>query len=612
MRLSRAKASGAEIAKKLHTTEAYVSRRRKVIKRREKNQRRGVSKESLEECFKMAGFPEEQIQRILSRELENLLRRASIYRINRILKVLLSFDINREAIENSMSILVDGNPKNIEVILRILLVEYKISKEAVEGCLTVLSKGQENEIRGIFEVLLVEYKISKESIEGCLTVLSRGKANEIRGILEILLSDEHKISKEAIENCLSVLAIGKADEIRAIFEVLDEYKIRKEAIEGALCVLARGKAENIREIFKVLKENRIEKSRIESCLSILVARDADEVRGIFRILKDNGIDEEIINNSLYAIATGKFSEIEKMFEAFKRAKIEGTKVLRNGLKLLAERKSKDVEDAIATLQNNGVRNEIIEEELSALCNTSSPKEITEIFNDNEEPEDKDAHYINVRRYMKLKELYGKTYTREEVEKLCTQKHLTVKEFIAEVVTYPNGRNFTDIYYEKLMRDGKLYIGGSTDIDWDYQNEHGEELIRLSKRIANTFSIRTSYHDRAELESRALEIMLTKCGNLVYNLADNPDKLRAAMFNKTIAYLYSVVKETNAISLTIAPESKSGKQTTMQRDIPVKDNVQGEENSQLESSIDYKKAEFNEEETQVMQCMIRLVEERRSR
>ena len=52
MRLTRLKMTGAQIAEKLHTTESYVSTRKKEVRRRKNNQKRGVSKEKLEECFR--------------------------------------------------------------------------------------------------------------------------------------------------------------------------------------------------------------------------------------------------------------------------------------------------------------------------------------------------------------------------------------------------------------------------------------------------------------------------------------------------------------------------------------------------------------------------------
>ena len=535
IRLTENKMSSLQIAKELGVGRSYVTTRQRAIRKKEQDKKRGVT--------------EEQIERILNKELKRVLERGSVYRINKILRTLILYRINYEAIAKSIYILADIIPQNLENLLKLLLDEYKISKEAVENCLSILAEGKENEMREIFKILIEEHLIAKEKIEGCLKVLARGKADKIREIFKVL--DKHRISKKAIENCLSVLAVGNADEIQKIL-------------------------------------------------------------GIFL---DNGVRRKSISNSLYTIATGKAINIENIFEKLKNAKLDANIVLRRGLGMLANANADEVEKMILTLQNNGVRNEIIAEELSAIANSSTSEEVEAIFDDTKEPTDKEKHYINVRRYMKLKELYGRIYKREEIEKLCVQKHLSVREFISEIVTYPNGKDFTDIYYEKLMTEGTLYVGGSTDIDRDYQELHGEELIGLSKRIARKFALNTRFKDYAEIESKALEIILTRCGNLVHNLSNNSDLLRGAIFSKTMKCLRSELRKMDMNTLSLTYTYGDDDRNAIQRDIPVRDNASehyyNTEGYRLGDRIDYEKAQFDKQETQVMKCMIRLVEERRS-
>lgn len=573
-RLTKDKKSTIEIAQELGVTRSYVKRRKQIIRERAQSKKRGITKEDVRKCLEEAKFPEEQIQRILSKDLKKVLERGNTYKINKILRTLISYKISLDAIERCFNIVVDASLENLGDTLKSLLVEYKISKDALEDC---------------------------------LTVVANKNADDISSILKVL--DDHGIEKEVLENCLSVLAKSNANEITKVFEVLDEYKIRRKAIEQSLYVLAKGKADNIRKILKLLKDNRISKSRVEGCLSILALGNADEMKRVLRTLRNNGVDNEAIDNGLYTVATGKSDEVQRIFDLFKKDKydLDSRVILRNGIKML-EKKASKIEKIIVTLLNNGVRKEVIEEELSAIVNTTTPEEVEEMFNDNIEPKDKQRHYANVRRYMKLKELYGRVYTREEIESLCAKKHLEVKEFISEIQTYPRGKNFVDTYYEKLMTQGNLYIGGSTDIDMEYQEQHAEELIRLSRKVANRFLLRTNIRDRAELESRALEILLTKCGNLVYNLSFLPEVLMATMAKKTLNYLYAVENEYNMLSLTVDKGYKNGTRIIRQMDIPVEENWElDEEQRSLEDVVDYKKAKFSDDETLVMRCMIRLVE-----
>ncbi len=280
--------------------------------------------------------------------------------------------------------------------------------------------------------------------------------------------------------------------------------------------------------------------------------------------------------------------------------------------MLVNGNADEVEKIILILQDNGVRKEIIEEELSAIVNGLTSEDVEAIFDDKEETRDKDIHYMNVRRYMKLKELYGRVYGKGEIEEICAQKHLSVREFISEVVTYPNAKSFSDIYYEKVMSGGGLYVGGSTDIDRDYQEEHGEELIKLSRKVARKLAQNTGFKDYAELESKSLEIILNKCGNLVYNLSNNPETLKAAIFNKTMKCMRSELQKIDMHTLSLTYAYGESNTDIRQRDIAIRDNVseyyEDRESDSLEHKIDYEKAQFSKQETQVMKCMIKLVEE----
>ncbi len=297
IRLTKENLSSLKIASELGVGRSYVTARQRAIRKKQQNQKRGITKEQLENCLRQVHFPEEQIQRILDKDIQRIVQESSIYRINKILRILILYRISYNAIEKCLTVLVDSSLENIGNILRVLLDEYKINKQTVENCLIALTRGKEDEIREIFKILMEEHLIAKEKIEGCLTVLSRGKADNIRGI----------------------------------FEVLDAHIISKRAIEGALSVIARGKADNVRKIFEALDELKIKTSKIEKCLSILVVGDAKEIKEIFKILLDNGIDRETISNNLYTIATGKSGKIDSIFEKFKSAKLDASIVLRRGL-----------------------------------------------------------------------------------------------------------------------------------------------------------------------------------------------------------------------------------------------------------------------------------------
>ena len=394
-----------------------------------------------------------------------------------------------------------------EVLKRANFKEEQINRILNKKITTLLKRGNEEEIESILK-LLNEHKISQEAIERCLTVLAKGKAKEIEEIFKVL--DKHEISQEAIEGCLYVLARGKAKEIEKIFEVLDKHKISQEAIEDCLSVLARGKAEEIEKIFEVLDEHKINQEAIESCL--------------------------------YVLAVGKSKEIEKIFEVLDKHKIS-QEAIERCLTVLAQSKAKKIEEILKILENNNIGQEVIQDWLTILIQRyPNAQKLQEVFSDN--AGDKNIHFRNIRMYIKLRQMNNRYLSIEEVQEICQEKHISIKKFIEEVVLYPARSETVDAIYDSLMKNGKIYVGGSTQINNSYLEEHGEELIELSRKIAYAFKKRNPSMDISEIESEAMDVIVNKCGNLVNNLENNPEILKVSILKLSIL-LFSLQKSKNS-------------------------------------------------------------------
>ncbi|MCI9177864.1 MAG: hypothetical protein HFJ28_04765 [Clostridia bacterium] len=575
-----------------------------------------VSKDSIENCLLVLLGNAEEIEKVYQTlikhkidisEVESclyVLAKGKADEVDEILTILEG-KISKKAIENCLSLLASGRADEIKEILKVL-ENHSIGYEAIEKCLSVLRGGKKGEQAGkkakeIDDILkFLEGKISKKAIENCLTLLIEGKVSQIEAIYNVL--NKHKISKEAIENCLSIFIKEKkgnrAKEIDRILLVLEKNKIDKKAVENCLSVLGRGKADEIEAIFKVLNKYKISKNTIKRCLYVLAVGKAKEIDGILKLLKENDISEASIEKCLTVLTDGTVSKIKGIFAVFTKHGIN-KKIVEGCLSLLISQAPKKLEEMIEVLEQNGVEKSVIEAELAHIITARmSIEDVKEMFDDTKVPKDKDKHYKNIRRYMKLKKMYGRFYTKEEVEEFCNQKHITIEEFIIQVVTYPTGGDFLPIYYKELNRQGKIYVGGSTPIDKEYLEEHGGELIGLSRSVARKFANKTRYSDIAELESRALEAITERCGNLVNNLKNYPDELRACIFNKSMGCLHSVLHEGNLVnSLASAKVNESRNSRVVEEQY-----VGG-----LRNSINYEKAQFSKIETEVMENMIRLVE-----
>ena len=344
--------------------------------------------------------------------------------------------------------------------------------------------------------VLQKQRFSEQQIEKILnkrikTLLEIGNKENIDTILEILL-DERKISQEKVEGCLSVLAFGKEKEIKEILDYLiDERKISQEKVEGCLSVLARGKAKEIKEILKYLiDERKISQEKVEGCLTVLALGKAKEIKEILDYLIDERkISQEKVEECLSVLARGKVKEIKKIFEV---------------------------------LDSNQIRKEQIENNLGYLL-LNNANEVNKIF---------DEGSTFLKKYMQIKGIYDSVVTEEEIQYICEEKKISQSEFMRNI----RKENFQELYQETLKRKRGIYIGKSIPMKEDFINKNGTMLLEIARTVSKNFGYRYRMNDLAELESQALEIMITKCGDIAYNIEWNSEILRRLIYKKTFNYL----------------------------------------------------------------------------
>ena len=503
-----------------------------------------IDKETIEKCLSVLArgkadeiekifivLDEHQISKEAIEGCLTVLANGKADEIEKIFEVLDRYNIDKETIEKCLYVFVGGKTeeevgekaKKIDDILNYLLNEQEISKGKIEECLTLLAIGNLDEIKRIFKVLN-NHTIAKEKIEECLIVLAEGKADEIERIFKVL--NDYEISKEAIEGCLTVLAVGKADEIEKIFKVLKDYKISKKAIERCLSVLARGKADEIEKIFIVLKEYQIPKEAIEGCLSVLAVGKADEIEKILQVLlKDHKISKEATEGCLTILAHGKADEIEKIFEVLDEHEITKEKI-EGCLHALASGKVAKVKKTFKILDDNEIEKEQINNNLGFIL-SKDPKEIKKIFTEG-------SAYL--KRYMQLKGYYDRIISEAEIQEICKEKKVSERQFFKIIRGEDYPETYQETYQETVKRKGGIYIGKSIPMDESYIDHNMTILLNLSKRVARNFGYKYYIRDIPELESQAIEIIINKCGDIVYNLDWNPELLKRAIYSKTYNYL----------------------------------------------------------------------------
>ena len=259
-------------------------------------------------------------------------------------------------------------------------------------------------------------------------------------------------------------------------------------------MLAIGKAEEIENIFKVLDAHKISKEAIEGCLYVLARGKAKEIEKIFEVLDAHGVSKETIDGCLYVLAKGKADKITKIFRI---------------------------------LENNKIEKQQVEDNFYYLM-LSSVNQVKAIFLEG-------SSFL--KQYMKLKGFYNRVISEEEIYKICNDKNIDISELLKSI----RGEDFEAIYKETLIRKKRIYIGKSIPIEEDYINKNGGHFLTLAKKVSKNFAYRYRFSDISELESQALEVIITKCGDITYNFYWNPELLERLIYKKTFNYLKINIK-----------------------------------------------------------------------
>lgn len=174
------------------------------------------------------------------------------------------------------------------------------------------------------------------------------------------------------------------------------------------------------------------------------------------------------------------------------------------------------------LQQNGISHKKIKEQFS--INLMNPTFVEKVFANNGK---------EVFRYMKLTDKYNKVLSKEELEEIAKEKSMTVEEIINQY-----NIDFAELLLENLNEKGSIYIGENTKIQSDMLNQHGEKLLIISKKIARKINYvygRYTNYNFDDMQSYILEVMIDKCGGILYNLDHNINIAYACISKKATRY-----------------------------------------------------------------------------
>ena len=213
---------------------------------------------------------------------------------------------------------------------------------------------------------------------------------------------------------------------------------------------------------------------------------------------------------------GKAEEIEKIFKVLNKNGISN-RAIENCLSVLAEGKAEEIEKIFKVLNDNEISEENINDNLGWLLSKKSDY-VKDIFSNNIE-------LIN--RYLILKGYYNRIISISEIKDICKEKQIELKQFLASI----RGEYYVRTYIETLKNKQGIYIGKSIPIDNISLRKYGQELLEISKMVSKNFCHTYRLNDLSEIESFAMEIIIEKCGDIIYNLDCNEEMMKVCIYKK---------------------------------------------------------------------------------
>ena len=191
------------------------------------------------------------------------------------------------------------------------------------------------------------------------------------------------------------------------------------------------------------------------------------------------------------------------------------------LSVLAQGKAEEIEKIFDVLEEKGIS-------IAKICERygwiflNNLKTIEQTFSEGEE-------YL--KQYMQLKGFYNRVISKEEIRNICKEKNIELNQFLGEIL----GEQYIEILKETLQKKEGIYVGQSIPVQKEFMQKNGNDLLELGKQISRNFCYQYRIKDKEEVESKALEIMINKCGNITWNCG-NIEITKRMIYKKTFNYL----------------------------------------------------------------------------
>lgn len=145
--------------------------------------------------------------------------------------------------------------------------------------------------------------------------------------------------------------------------------------------------------------------------------------------------------------------------------------------------------------------------------------------------------------MRIKGLYNRVLSKEEIRSLLKEKEISIEEFFVSIF----GEYFTETLSEEYKERKTMYIGKSIPIEKQYMKQYAKDLMELAKRVSRNFAYKYGIKNIEEIQDQAIEVILTKCGDITYNYSKNIEIAKRCIYNKVFKYLKLNLKNQEILS-----------------------------------------------------------------
>ena len=259
------------------------------------------------------------------------------------------------------------------------------------------------------------------------------------------------------------------------------------------------------------------------------------------LLQNAGFEEQTIDRILKkriksVLKKGNAEEIDKIFNVLDKNKISKEKI-ENCLTVLAIGDAEEIEKTLKILEQHKISKEKIEENYGSIF-LKKEKEIKETFM--RKPNS------NILLFIKLKGLYNKIVNKEEIEEVCNYKKISYNKFIK--ILHKEG--LEEILEQTLIHKSYIYLGRSIPMTQEQMKKYSNIIIDVSKNVSKNIRYQYNIQDVDELESNAVNIIVEKCGDVVYNTEINPEVMTRCIYNKCKKYLLGNYFKNNIKTISI--------------------------------------------------------------